>query len=413
MIGPDSRTDFTVPIEPYYYTVDNIFLVGMMPPMGGMYAPAPSLPTVSSGGFIMHNNPVTITAGATNSDFYIGSTGRPFVYDATKSYGVRKAMDAIGGNDINPSLLSLVDSSGELAVKNVSGSSITVEVVYVSVCSSSSATVITVYDSSNTPYNAFKYTSDGTDYYYVLDGTQTDWTDNLSSIGYHLPVEVVLKVKWGDTVNVPAGYTVTEVRTFVGYVFPSYSSYSQSLIVAYTGKDEYFDNITNHDLLYYSTPDSIISTWPVIEVFQGDQINYSDGPHMSGRRFTVGYKISTANWITSIRNTNGTDVTTGNYSIYMEGDYDSSASSVINSGKPARLLWFTWDSSSNSAVWHKSPEAFKVPQSLWSFSNGTFSWLGNSEDTSSLAWYYKHDWELFEWSGFDGVWFYVHCVMEE
>lgn len=159
-------------------------------------SPAPALPTVSTAGFIMPGHTVTINAGSTSTGWYVGSTGQPFVYDSTKSYGARSAMDAIGGNDIDPTVFALVDSSGELAVKNISSSSVNVEVIYVSACSSYSATVTTVYDSSNNPYNAFKYTSDGTDYYYVLDGTQTDWTDDLESIGYHLPAQTLELVVW-------------------------------------------------------------------------------------------------------------------------------------------------------------------------------------------------------------------------
>ena len=56
----------------------------------------------------------------------------------------------------------------------------------IKVCSSNLATVITVYNSNNTAYKAFKYTFDGIDYYYILDGVQVNWTDNLSSIGYKL-----------------------------------------------------------------------------------------------------------------------------------------------------------------------------------------------------------------------------------
>lgn len=76
--------------------------------------------------------------------------------------------------------------SSILAVKNISGAAKVFYYIYAYSCDSPDATVITVYDSSNNPYNAFKYTSDGTDYYYVLDGVQTDWTDDLSSIGYKL-----------------------------------------------------------------------------------------------------------------------------------------------------------------------------------------------------------------------------------
>ena len=239
--------------------------------------------------------------------------------------------------------------------------------------------------------------------------------------GDHAPVifaenEVVLKVKWGDTVNVPAGYTVSEVRTFVGYAFKSYynDSVQDSKTVAYSGKDEYFNNISDHDLIQQSTYILTSSYWPLLVPSQGYSINNAAGPHMQVLDFGAGHTDSSAYCSLYEKLTNGTDSTAGNYSVYLRlPNSPQSVPNAIESGYPVRYLWFTWDDSSNSAVWHKSPEAFKVPQSLWSFSNGTFSWLGNSEDTSSLAWYYKHDWELFEWSEFDGVWFYVHCIKEE
>ena len=159
--------------------------------------PAPDLPTVNTAGFIMPGHAVTINAGTTSTGWYVGSTGQPFVYESTKSYGVGRAMDDIGGNDIDPTVFALVDSSGELAVKNISNSPVNVGVIYVSICSSPNTTVVTVYDSSNNPYNAFKYTSDGTDYYYVLDGVQTDWTDDLASIGYKLDyIDVIVGIRW-------------------------------------------------------------------------------------------------------------------------------------------------------------------------------------------------------------------------
>ena len=52
-------------------------------------------------------------------------------------------------------------------------------------CDAPDTAVVKVYDTQNNEYNAFKYTADGTDYYYVLDEIQTDWTDDLESIGYH------------------------------------------------------------------------------------------------------------------------------------------------------------------------------------------------------------------------------------
>ena len=43
-----------------------------------------------------------------------------------------------------------------------------------------------LYSTETVKYNAFKFTANGTDYYYVLDGTQTDWVSDLGSIGYSL-----------------------------------------------------------------------------------------------------------------------------------------------------------------------------------------------------------------------------------
>lgn len=73
-----------------------------------------------------------------------------------------------------------------LGIENTTSMNLAVTRVAVYNCNDLSATVVPVYDSSNVAYNAFKFTALGTDYYYVLDGTQTDWTDDLNSIGYSL-----------------------------------------------------------------------------------------------------------------------------------------------------------------------------------------------------------------------------------
>jgi hypothetical protein len=225
--------------------------------------------------------------------------------------------------------------------------------------------------------------------------------------------EIVLKVKWGDTVNVPSGYKVSEVRTFVGYANKSYyGDYSQwEELATYEGKNKYFDNIDGHNLIIKSTNSATDSAWPLIVASQGYQLNNTTGPHMQVLDFGAGYKNATSYWGFSDAQTNGTDAQAGDFSVLLRGQATSTISNAVNSGYPVRFLWFIIDGEGN-AVWHKTPEAFRVPNSLWSFVNGVFSWLGDSEDTSSLAWYYKHDWELFEWEDFDGVWFYVHCLYD-
>jgi hypothetical protein len=77
-------------------------------------------------------------------------------------------------------------NTGNLGVINNTQSTIYVYYIRYAECSDPTAEVITVYDSSNNPFNAFKYTTNDTDYYYVLDGVQTDWTDDFSSVGYYL-----------------------------------------------------------------------------------------------------------------------------------------------------------------------------------------------------------------------------------
>lgn len=131
-----------------------------------------------------------------NINLGIGATFTPFtekdfttnaLYDSGKSYAIVSGNGSSDGTvklDINS--IQIVESNACVAWKNVSGTSVYVYSTKVAVCSSNQATVITVYNSNNNPFNAFKITLNGNDYYYVLDNTQTDWTDDLESIGFSL-----------------------------------------------------------------------------------------------------------------------------------------------------------------------------------------------------------------------------------
>jgi hypothetical protein len=118
-----------------------------------------------------------------------GTPGTTYAYDSTKSYGVLQ-WQTESGTRAGATELQIVriEQGGQTIIgcKNVSSASVTVSYVRVCVCSSSSATVVSVYDSSNVAYNAFKLSLSGTDYYYVLDNTQTAWVIDLSFIGYSL-----------------------------------------------------------------------------------------------------------------------------------------------------------------------------------------------------------------------------------
>ena len=181
-------------------TVDNINIYSapiIMPGVMEKYEPI-ILPSVSiSGDFNDQNNKFSFENSHVDTTLlpnvarvmYEWGTQQYKEYDTTKSYAVW-SYSLLNGSLVGRTGFSVepLTGGGKTIIQclNSTSKSITVSYCFIAVCSSSSATVITVYDSSNNPYNAFKYTSDGTDYYYVLDGTQTDWTDDLASIGYSL-----------------------------------------------------------------------------------------------------------------------------------------------------------------------------------------------------------------------------------
>lgn len=151
----------------------------------------------------------------------------PFLYDANLVYAIKRLYYRYGNT--SGVEMPMVNDSGYLAAQNTTGSEIQVDGCYFVTCSDSTATVVTVYDSSNNAYNAFKYTANNTDYYYVLDGTQTDWTDDLSEWGYslyltgwanasHTDVSLVrnggcCKLKDGSGNNIPYNDSVTYTGT--------------------------------------------------------------------------------------------------------------------------------------------------------------------------------------------------------
>lgn len=219
-------------------TVDNIGLQGMVSPMGGMMVKDYDYDFIvwSNGGLKFGVNEleplifveslslptVSVINGIVGSDSAYGTRNIPngsSVYQWANNGGWALVTVASGNviafqriaNSSNDNVKysgfdAQITQDGYVRVTNNTGSSYSGAFYLVTaVCSSSSATVITVYDSSNTPHNAFKYTSDGTDYYYVLDGTQTDWTDDLSGIGYSLTIHAF--TAWLSADKSPGMYT--------------------------------------------------------------------------------------------------------------------------------------------------------------------------------------------------------------
>lgn len=148
-----------------------------------------SLPTVSLSGDFgaynwlrVNNGAESISAGGSSTNLTADGTTFP-LYDSLKSYAVVQ-WQASGGTTAGRTEFGIVNASGYFQAHNNTENTLTFYQAKVAVCSSNEATVVTVYDANNIAYNAFKYTLNGTDYYFILDGVQEDWTDDLGGIGF-------------------------------------------------------------------------------------------------------------------------------------------------------------------------------------------------------------------------------------
>lgn len=198
---------YTLNNTPYYYVIDGTHDTWTDDLSAWGYSevqPVVGLPTVTisdkwlvlgaDAGATSGGN-VTIAANATRagcwwndgSGSYIAS-----VYDSSVVYAVVRAAKT-PWEVVARVGLPVENVGGSIGVRNSTGASISVYQAEYAYCDNLSATVVTVYNSSNVAYNAFKYTTNGTDYYYVLDGTQTDWVSDLAGIGYRNWVEKVYK----------------------------------------------------------------------------------------------------------------------------------------------------------------------------------------------------------------------------
>lgn len=224
--------------------------------------PAPTLPTVTADTATVGSHVISVSAG---SSVNLYKDSALILYDSTKSYGGRVG-DGSGG--VSTWQFLFINNSGYLEIKNTTSASIYAFGLDYYICSSNQAEIVFVLNSSNVKYQAFKYTQNGTDYYYVLDGVQSDWTDDLSSIGYSLepiPTELyaypqsggeagLVNAYWsknstytvydsdGHVMSLNPGYTIMAVYYLYNntlekyddeYAFKFAFSYSDSYLKAY------------------------------------------------------------------------------------------------------------------------------------------------------------------------------------
>lgn len=194
---------------------------------------------------------------------------------------------------------------------------------------------------------------------------------------------IKLYAYWGDTVTIPSGYRIESITANVAYTFAKYKNISGGVTLVLDGKNVYTDQITSAMLPNYPP-----SAWPVIEVFKGYSIDLNQTPRMQGYALTEGRTTGGSPGFTVTEaDVNGTSVEYGDYFILLKGTtYSGAIESTVMSKYPARLFWQI------DNLGNVEPEAFKLPQTLWKYENGVFSWLGDTTDDEDLAYYYANDW---------------------
>lgn len=257
---------FTLNNTPYYYVIDGTHDTWTDNLSAWGYSevqPAPVLPEVvlvgdSTQDYWLYpssslSGSVTIAANGTHELYQSSGTfpGRSSYPQAMIVYQSTSGTNA-GYTGFEP---TEVQYSGVnvYGCKNISGGSLTLARIKIAKCYSLSATVVTVYNSSNVAYNAFKYTANNTDYYYVLDRTQTDWTDDLSSIGYalrawtyNIRLDYGISTKLLDSNGQEIQYDSSKTYTVVGL----YGSNGNSIANA-SGYIQYSSIFGQDGVLYY------------------------------------------------------------------------------------------------------------------------------------------------------------------
>lgn len=276
---------YTLNGTPYWYVIDGEHdtWTDDLSAWGYSEVPVgPVLPTVNLLNYGWYNRGSSDTGAyiASGASFILNDTsGNPLPYDTSVIYGVYMYYPARIGDGTRWAGFSASNDSNQIKLTNTSDTGVTVQRVIYATCSDSTATVVTVYDSSNVAYNAFKFTADNTDYYYVLDGVQSDWADDLAGIGYQLYQEIIVYVPGGrDNVyyyqdSITSGYSG---GPSISYLYACFSDANLSQSVPY-------DSTKRYERGYYSN--GIWNPYPIQSVNDMPQSVVSTG----GKTATIVY----------------------------------------------------------------------------------------------------------------------------
>lgn len=200
-----------------------------------------------------------------------------------------------------------------------------------------------------------------------LEFSQTYGTISTAKIWY-IKMQRNIVVNFGDPVTIPDGFTVDRVMCTKLFVKASSITYSGQVIqFEYPGENIYSED-TDLDLFG-------VQVNPCIEMF-----GFSNATNFAGFRLSV--DSTRTGYASSVLATN---LNSGGFFVKGEATLLSNRSPATYAGyMQQNPMMFRLYTSGSAKPYH-----FNVPQSVWSFQNGVFSWVGDDTDTTDLAYWYK------------------------
>lgn len=180
---------------------------------------------------------------------------------------------------------------------------------------------------------------------------------------------------WGDTVTIPAGYTVQSVKS--SELFLSKSSAYQGMNYSAFWRTSAFSTSSNYDASYFG-----LGVAPCLEIFL-----VSDTTQETFRGYYLSWPSSKTPGGTLPVAYRGVKVNEDEYVFWIDAAYQNTTEPYeIESNTHAYFCRIRlYDANGDQELW-----AFDFPSAFWQYQNGAFTWLGDpSQGISTGVYYYS------------------------
>ena len=183
---------------------------------------------------------------------------------------------------------------------------------------------------------------------------------------------ITIASTFGADVTIPEGYKVDSVLCSRGYAFASSVTNSGTRVdYELPGEKVYFDD-TNTALVG-------VKVKPALQITVINTLSQTIVATLSSKSGDTGVGPTTAS---------ASNVNSGGFLVKGTANYSNSSvgPSVANAMQQGYFpVYFNLADSSGNWLYF----CFRVPQTLWQFQNGTFTWLGDTTDLTDLAYWYN------------------------